>query len=69
MGKMPDDATNSTDWFEETFRLGHTQNYQLSVSNGNDKLRYYLSGAYTRDDGVIPNSSYERYPLRANIEN
>lgn len=69
MGNIPDDVTNSTDWFEETFRLGHTQNYQLSVSNGNDKLRYYLSGAYTRDDGVIPNSSYERYTLRANIEN
>lgn len=66
---IPDDVTRTTNWFDETFRLGHNQNYQLSIANGNDKLRYYISGAYTDDDGVVPNSSYQRFTLRANIEN
>lgn len=41
---LPDELKDETDWFTETFRSGLNQNYQLSISSGNDKLRYFLSG-------------------------
>ena len=40
---VPDGLTDQTDWMKETFRTGAVQNYQLQITNGTDKLRYYLS--------------------------
>jgi TonB-linked SusC/RagA family outer membrane protein len=67
--QLPDGLTDQTDWFKETYTTGLNQNYQLSFSNGNDKMRYYVSGGYTQDDGVIKVAFYKRYNFRANLEN
>ena len=69
MSSVPDDVTNYTNWFDETFRTGLNQNYQLSFSGGKNDLTYYLSGAYTDDEGIVPNSSFNRFTLRSNVEN
>lgn len=67
--KLPDDLKDRTDWKDEVYRTGNVQDYQLSVTNGNDRLRYFISGGYTGENGVIKKSSYERYNIRASIEN
>ena len=67
--KLPDGLTDKTDWKDEVYRTGNVQDYQLSVTNGNDKLRYFISGGYTGENGVIKKSSYERYNIRASVEN
>jgi len=66
---LPDGLTDKTDWFKETYRTGVTQDYQLSISNATDKMRYFVSGGYTDESGVIPVAYYKRYNLRANLEN
>jgi len=66
---LPDGLTDQTDWFKETYRTGVTQDYQLSISNATDKMRYFVSGGYTNESGVIPVAYYKRYNIRANIEN
>lgn len=66
---LPDGLKDETDWFKETYTTGVNQNYQLSFSNGNDKMRYFVSGGYTQDDGVIKVAFYKRYNFRANLEN
>lgn len=66
---LPDGLTDQTDWFKETYQTGVNQNYQLTVSNATDKLKYNISGGYTKEDGVIKVAFYERYNFRANIEN
>ncbi len=66
---LPDGLTDKTDWFKETYRTGVTQDYQLSISNATDKMRYFVSGGYTNESGVIPVAYYKRYNLRANLEN
>ena len=66
---LPDNLTDQTDWKKETFRTGSVQNYQLQITNGTDKLRYYLSGGYTRENGVIRETDFERYNFRAAVEN
>ena len=42
------------------------QNYSLTVSGGSNDLTYNIVGGYFNQDGVIINSDYERYNLRAN---
>lgn len=66
---LPDGLTDKTDWFDETFENGLMQNYQLSISDGTDKLRYFLSGGYLDESGVINSTFYRRYNFRGNIEN
>lgn len=67
--KLPDGLKDQTDWFKETYKTGNTENYQLSVSNGNEHLRYYLSGGYQNEKGIINTSYFKRYNFRANLEN
>ena len=66
---LPDGLKDETNWFDETYRTGVTQNYQLSVSNATDKLKYFISGGYTNENGIIKVAYYKRYNFRANLEN
>ncbi len=66
---LPDDLTDQTDWYDETYQTAVTQNYQASVTDGNDKLNYFLSGGYTAEDGIIKVAFFKRYNFRADIEN
>ncbi len=56
------------DWQDEAFRRGMVQNHQLSASGGNDFVRYYVSGNYTRQEGMVINTDYTAYSARANVE-
>lgn len=69
MVKLPNGLTDVTNWFDETYTTGVTQNYQVSISNGTDKMKYYLSGGYTDEQGILNVAFYKRYNFRANIEN
>lgn len=67
--KLPDNLTDQTDWAKEVYRTGNTQDYQLSVTNGNDRLRYFVSGGYTGENGVLKTSNFKRYNFRVSVEN
>ena len=43
--KLPEGLKDQTDWKDEVFRTGNVQDYQLSITNGTDKLRYFISSA------------------------
>ena len=58
----------NTDWQDAIFRNAPSQNYQLSMSGSGARSRYYLSGNYTDQQGVIENTDFERYSLRGNME-
>ena len=60
--------TDQTDWFDEAYSTGQTQNYQVSVSNGNEKMKYFLSAGYLNEKGVLETAFYKRYNFRANID-
>ena len=45
------------------------QNYQVAVSNGNEKMKYYLSAGYLDEKGILDISYYKRYNFRVNLEN
>ncbi len=69
MINLPESLTDQTDWFKEAYQTGRLENYQLSISDGTEKLKYYLSGGYVNEKGVLNAAFFKRYNFRANIEN
>lgn len=61
------DTVEGADWQDEIYRTGWQQEYNASVSGGSDKGWYAFSGSYTKQDGIIRNTGYERYGLSINI--
>ncbi|QHV95030.1 SusC/RagA family TonB-linked outer membrane protein [Spirosoma endbachense] len=59
---------NYIDWQDQAFRKGFVQNHQISASGGTDKVRYYVSGNYANQQGMIINTNYTAYSARANVE-
>lgn len=58
----------STDWQDQVFQRGFIQNYQLSLSGGSEDVTYYISGVYFDQEGIITNSSFDRFSLTSNID-
>ncbi|WP_224994786.1 TonB-dependent receptor [Cesiribacter sp. SM1] len=58
----------NTDWQDVIFRQGYISNNQLSVSGGSDQLRYYVSGTYFDQKGIVLGSEYNRFTLSSNLD-
>jgi TonB-linked SusC/RagA family outer membrane protein len=43
-------------------------NSRLTVSGGNDKTKFFISGNVTSEEGTVRNTGFERYSIRANID-
>src|SRR5690606_9961282 len=58
-----------TDWLDELFVTGRSQNLQLTASGGNKKLQYLMSLGYYGQDGIViyDNDTYDRINYRTNI--
>ena len=57
-----------TDWFKEITRTGVVQQYNLSVSNGNERGNAFLSVGYYDNKGTIKDSYFNRLSARANAD-
>ncbi len=66
-GNPEDPNLKSYDWVDELYRNGRLSIYDLSVSGGDEKTNFYVSGAYTKQEGQIIQSSYERATGRLNL--
>jgi len=47
---------------------GVVRNTQLSVSGGNEKTRFYVSGGLNSEEGIISRTGFDRQSIRANID-
>lgn len=56
-----------TNWLEEMTRTGLSQEVDFSVSGGSENFKYFVSGNYFDQDGVVINNKFERYSSRANF--
>ena len=66
--RNPDQYGEGTNWFEEVTRNAPIQQYNLSLSGGSDNFKYYVSGGYFNQQGIIKESGFERYSFKANID-
>ncbi len=58
----------NTDWQKELYDPATVQNYQLSVTNGNENGSYFLSAGYQSEEGTIETTQFERFSLRFNLD-
>ena len=56
------------DWQSAGIRKAGIQNHELSVSGGDDKSKYLVSGNYFDQDGILYNTGFQRYSGRVNYE-
>ncbi|HLA63771.1 MAG TPA: SusC/RagA family TonB-linked outer membrane protein, partial [Rhodothermales bacterium] len=64
----PDSLTADTDWQSEVFRSAPIQSHSLSISGGDLRTRYYVSGSYFDQGGIVIGSGYDRASVRANLD-
>jgi TonB-dependent starch-binding outer membrane protein SusC len=57
-----------TDWQSESLRKALFQNIQLGVSGGTKNFKYYFSGGYQGDKGMMYKSNYEKFNVRAKMD-
>lgn len=57
-----------TDWMELVTRDGSTRQHNLSLSGGSASTKYLISGNYYDQDGIVKNSGFNRFSMRANID-
>ncbi|MCW3087126.1 MAG: TonB-dependent receptor, partial [Sediminibacterium sp.] len=61
-------AKVNTDWQEESFQRAPISEYDLNLSGGSDKTRFFISGQYLDQTGIIVRNSLKRYSARFNID-
>ncbi|HEY8935668.1 MAG TPA: TonB-dependent receptor, partial [Cyclobacteriaceae bacterium] len=66
-GGTLEDSLGNTNWQKEISRTAMTQNHNLTMSGGAEKLSYYASLGMQDQDGVIKTSNMKRYIGRINV--
>lgn len=59
-------AGQSFDWYDHTFQNGFNQDYNASVSGASEKMNYYMSLGYLKNEGAVVGNEYQS--IRANIK-
>jgi len=57
-----------TDWQDQALRSATVRNLQVGVSGGNKQVKYYISGGYQRDQGLMYHSEYDKFSLRTKMD-
>lgn len=57
----------NTNWIGSIFHVAPEQDHEISISGGNEKTQYAVSGNYFNQNGIILNSWYHRYTLRTKL--
>lgn len=58
-----------TDWRNAILNQGRTQDFSIGLAGGNDKTKFYLSGGYFGQKGIVLASDFKRYSVKLNLEN
>ena len=57
----------NTDWFKEIFKTAKSHQHTLSLTGGNEKTQYYVSGSYLNEEGIEPNNEFNRFNSRMKL--
>ncbi|MDQ0967809.1 TonB-linked SusC/RagA family outer membrane protein [Flavobacterium sp. W4I14] len=61
-------AAYNTDWQDELYRNAAFQRHNLSFSGGTKDVKYFLSGGYQNNDGIVTNTNQKVTNFRGNID-
>ncbi len=60
---------SDTDWLDELFETGKSQNLQFTASGGSEKIQFLMSLGYNDQDGIVifDRDKYKRLSYRTNL--
>ena len=61
-------STSDTDWASQALQKGRVAQYDLNVSGGDAKTRFYLSSTFNDQTGIIVGNRYRRGSARLNLD-
>lgn len=59
-------AGNTFDWYNHTFRRGFNRDLNVNISGATDKMNYYMSVGYLKNEGAVVYNDYET--MRSNLK-
>ena len=60
--------TANTDWFDAVSQVGASKNYDVTLTNGTEKGHSLVTLDYTKNDGIIKTTNFERVTARINTD-
>lgn len=66
-GSDPDRYPN-TDWIGETLGTGTIQSHDFSLRGGYEKVKYFTSLGYLKQEGIYSTTGYKKYNFRSNLD-
>jgi len=61
-------ADTDTDWQDAVLQTGTRQTHDISISGGDDRTRYALSGSFTDQKGLVIGTGFKRSSIRLNLD-
>jgi TonB-linked SusC/RagA family outer membrane protein len=61
-------AGRTIDWMKEVTQQGIMQDHNLSISGGSPDVKYFISGDYLNQKGVVKGYQYQRVSIRSNLD-
>ncbi len=61
-------GATSTKWQNEVFRNAMTTNHQVGITGGTDKTKVYAGLGFSKNEGVVLGSSFDRFSGRINVD-
>ncbi|OKS84935.1 SusC/RagA family TonB-linked outer membrane protein [Mucilaginibacter polytrichastri] len=61
-------AGRTIDWVKEATQQGIMQDHNVSISGGSTDVKYFISGDYLNQKGVVKGYQYQRVSIRSNLD-
>ncbi|MDB5109419.1 MAG: TonB-dependent receptor [Mucilaginibacter sp.] len=58
----------TTNWLNEISQRGMIQDHNVSISGGTENVKYFVSGEYQDEKGVLKGYQHHRFAIRSNLD-
>jgi TonB-linked SusC/RagA family outer membrane protein len=55
-----DPSIKFRNFYKDFFKTGVNQMVNVSISGANERFNYFMSGSYSKDVGIVPNTNYDK---------
>lgn len=66
--RNPASLGKGVDWYDAVTRVAPMSDINVNFSGGNESVRSFVSAGYLNQKGVMLNSGFDRFSIRANVE-
>ncbi len=64
----PDGKPINTNWADEVYRQGFSQDHNVNISGANETTSYYFSAGFTHQEGILKANDFNRKNILMNVD-